>query len=60
MLKADGDTSSAQDYKTAARKKLMAEDKYTIVANIGDQLSDLAGDAAECTFKLPNPFYFIK
>ena len=60
VLKGDDDTSSAQDYKTAARKKLMAEDKYTIVGNIGDQLSDLAGDAAECTFKLPNPFYFIK
>lgn len=59
VLKPDGDNSSAQDYKTAARAQLVKEG-YTIVANIGDQLSDLAGDAAECTFKLPNPYYFIK
>ena len=59
VLKPDGDMSSAQAYKTAAREKLEKEDKYTIIANVGDQLSDLAGGSAECTFKLPNPFYFI-
>jgi predicted secreted acid phosphatase len=32
---------------------------YTIIANIGDQLSDLALEHAERTFKVPNPFYFI-
>lgn len=30
---------------------------YTIVANVGDQESDLAGGRAERAFKLPNPFY---
>jgi predicted secreted acid phosphatase len=60
VLKPDGDTSSAQAYKSAAREQLMKDDHYTIIANIGDQLSDLAGGSAECSFKLPNPFYFIK
>jgi hypothetical protein len=30
-----------------------------IIANLGDQFSDLAGGYAERTFKLPNPFYSI-
>ena len=59
VLRDDDDKSTAGAYKTAARGKLMAEDKYTIIANIGDQLSDLENGAAECGFKLPNPFYFI-
>ncbi|HUO38503.1 MAG TPA: HAD family acid phosphatase [Mycobacterium sp.] len=32
---------------------------YTIVANIGDQPSDLAAGHAEQTFLLPDPFYRI-
>jgi predicted secreted acid phosphatase len=32
---------------------------YDIVANIGDQESDLDGGHADRGFKLPNPFYFI-
>jgi len=32
---------------------------YDIIANIGDQESDLAGGYAERSFKLPNPFYYI-
>jgi len=47
----------AQEYKTAARKEIARN--FTILANMGDQESDLAGGFAECTFKLPNPFYFI-
>lgn len=47
-------TSAA--YKTAVRRKLEAEGR-TIIANIGDQESDLSGGFAERTFKLPNPFY---
>jgi acid phosphatase len=45
-------------HKTAAR--IAIEQKgYTIIANIGDQESDLVGRHAERTFKVPNPFYFI-
>lgn len=55
----DAEHGSPQPFKTRAREKIQS-DGYTIVANIGDQLSDLdGGRAAECAFKLPNPFYFI-
>jgi predicted secreted acid phosphatase len=50
---------SARAYKTAIRRELVAE-SYVIIANIGDQDSDLAGGYAEKTFKLPNPFYRIE
>jgi HAD superfamily, subfamily IIIB (Acid phosphatase) len=48
----------ADDYK-AAERKMLEQDGYTIVVNIGDQCSDLAGGHALKTFKLPNPFYYI-
>lgn len=51
----DKGTSAA--YKTSVRKRLVAEGR-TIIANLGDQESDLSGGFAERTFKLPNPFYF--
>jgi putative acid phosphatase of HAD superfamily subfamily IIIB len=55
----DDDTaSSIQPFKTGKRQEIEREG-YTIIANIGDQQSDLEGGSAECTFKLPNPFYFI-
>jgi acid phosphatase len=61
ILRRDKDNfPTAGAYKTAARAKLAANDKFTIIANIGDQQSDLEGGQAECSFKLPNPFYFIK
>jgi HAD superfamily, subfamily IIIB (Acid phosphatase) len=48
-------------YKSGERKQI--EQHHTIIANIGDQYSDLIGDPdddhAERCFKLPNPFYFI-
>jgi hypothetical protein len=47
-----------RDYKTARRAAIAAKG-YTIIANVGDQDSDLDGGYAERTFKLPNPFYFI-
>lgn len=56
--KAEDDKRTAKAYKTALRKKLTAEG-YVIVANLGDQMSDLEGGFAERTFKLPNPFYSI-
>jgi acid phosphatase len=50
---------TVEAYKTEERRKL-AEAGYTIIATVGDQQSDLAGGFAECTFKVPNPFYFIR
>ena len=58
----DDEVESIVPFKSGQRTNLEKEG-YTIIANIGDQRSDLAGDAAgdhaECTFKIPNPFYFI-
>tara|TARA_R110000868_G_scaffold163542_1_gene395787 strand:- start:743 stop:1405 length:663 start_codon:yes stop_codon:yes gene_type:complete len=50
--------TSAVIYKTAIRKQLISEG-YDIIANIGDQKSDLQGGYADKTFKLPNPYYLI-
>ncbi len=60
FYKPNGYPSTSEHFKTATRKKLVEEDGYTIIANIGDQASDLAGGYAERTFKLPNPFYIAK
>jgi predicted secreted acid phosphatase len=49
---------SVVPYKAAARKAIAAKG-YTIILNIGDQKSDLAGGYAEKSFKLPDPFYYI-
>ena len=32
---------------------------YDIVANFGDQFSDLNGGFADSTYKIPNPMYFL-
>jgi hypothetical protein len=45
-------------YKSGARAEI-EERGYDIVANVGDQESDLVGGHADRAFKLPNPFYFI-
>jgi len=45
-------------FKSGERKKI-EQSGYSIIANIGDQQSDLEGGFAECRFKLPDPFYFI-
>jgi hypothetical protein len=59
ICKASNDRSSAAQYKTAARQRLVEEGR-TIVANLGDQESDLAGGYAERVFKLPNAIYRIE
>ncbi|QJP12782.1 acid phosphatase [Starkeya sp. ORNL1] len=50
--------ASAADFKAPQRAAIEAAG-YRIIANIGDQPSDLAGGHAERTFQLPNPFYRI-
>jgi acid phosphatase class B len=49
---------SAADFK-APQRQAIEQEGYTIVANMGDQPSDLEGGFAERTFLLPNPFYRI-
>jgi len=53
------DLITVQEYKTAERTKVEAEG-YTIIANVGDQMSDVEGEHSGCRFKVPNPFYFIR
>lgn len=50
--------SSAADFKAPQRAQIEAEG-YTIIANLGDQPSDLAGGFAKRTYLLPNPFYRV-
>ena len=59
VCRPEGERGPVADYKAAARARLAAEGRV-IVANIGDQESDLAGGYAERTFKLPGPFYLIR
>jgi len=54
----DDSHATVQAFKTEERRKI-AQAGYTIIASVGDQQSDLDGGFAECTFKVPNPFYFI-
>ena len=58
VLRRKGDNMTVIQYKSGARAKI-AEQGYTIIANAGDQASDLAGGYAERAYKLPNPFYYI-
>jgi hypothetical protein len=48
---------NVQAFKTAMRAEISKN--FTIIANIGDQRSDLDGGYAERTWKVPNPFYYI-
>ena len=57
-LKPAGSTLTTVPYKTGARKDIESKG-YKIIANIGDQYSDLAGGHAQRAFKLANPFYFL-
>ena len=56
-----GDPNGActtRHYKTATRAHIESLG-YDIVANFGDQYSDLAGGYADRAVKLPNPTYFL-
>ena len=57
-----GDMASSMRAMMAATTdstKAIEAQGYDIVANVGDQYSDLAGGHADRAFKLPNPFYFL-
>jgi predicted secreted acid phosphatase len=58
FFRPESDTArSLVPFKEATRRRL-TEEGFAIIANIGDQYSDVAGGYAERSFKLPNPFYF--
>ena len=58
FVRSDSSQTPIKAFKTSARKQL-TDQGYTIIANVGDQQSDLDGGYAQRTFKLPNPFYLI-
>lgn len=57
-MRPDGSKDPAVVFKPGKRQAIV-NNGYTIVVNIGDQASDLAGCCAERGFKLPNPFYLV-
>ena len=58
ILKPDASTDSTVVYKSNARAGI-EQQGYRIIANVGDQYSDLAGGHADVAYKLANPFYFL-
>jgi hypothetical protein len=58
FLKPDASTETTVQYKSGARANI-EQQGYRIVANVGDQYSDLAGGHEDIGFKLANPFYFL-
>jgi putative acid phosphatase of HAD superfamily subfamily IIIB len=58
FLKPDASTDTTVQYKSGARANIESQG-YRIVANVGDQYSDLAGGHEDLGFKLANPFYFL-
>ncbi|AEW93874.1 MULTISPECIES: HAD family acid phosphatase [Streptomycetaceae] len=53
-----GATCSTVGYKSGTRAHIESLG-YDIVANFGDQYSDLSGGHADKGFKLPNPMYYL-
>ncbi|HEU0024447.1 MAG TPA: HAD family acid phosphatase [Thermoleophilaceae bacterium] len=53
----DNDDDSTVRYKSGARRKI-TKDGFRILANLGDQRSDLKGGYSLKAYKLPNPMYF--
>ena len=49
---------SAADFKAPQREQI-EQRGYTIIANVGDQPSDLAGGFSQQTYLMPNPFYRV-
>ena len=46
------------EYKSQTRKHVAAQG-HRIVANLGDQFSDLIGGSGDRQVKLPNPTYYL-
>jgi hypothetical protein len=51
-------TCTRVQYKSLTRQHIESLG-YDIVANLGDQFSDLDGGFSDRTFKIPNPMYFL-
>jgi len=58
MEPTDSNFKFAENFKSVQRR-IITEEGYRVIVNIGDQYSDLIGGYADRTFKYPNPFYYI-
>jgi len=58
-MRPDGQSARARDGWKARQRRALQRRGFTIVANVGDQRSDLTGGAARHAYKLPNPMYVI-
>ena len=56
---AGGSTCTTIEYKSKTRAHIEDDLGYTVVANYGDQYSDLLGGYADRAVKLPNPTYYL-
>jgi predicted secreted acid phosphatase len=52
-------TCNTIQYKSMTRQHIEQDLGYDIVANFGDQYSDLSGGYADMTYKIPNPMYYL-
>ena len=52
-------TCTTIQYKSLTRQHIEQDLGVDIVANFGDQFSDLKGGFADSTYKIPNPMYFL-
>ena len=60
VMRPNRERPGTHDGFKARRRRALQREGLTIVANVGDQRSDLTGGAAQRTFKLPNPMYLIR
>ncbi|MBC9820622.1 HAD family acid phosphatase [Terrabacter sp. MAHUQ-38] len=52
-------TCTTIEYKSTTRAHIEGDLGYDVVANFGDQYSDLIGGSADRAVKLPNPTYYL-
>jgi HAD superfamily, subfamily IIIB (Acid phosphatase) len=52
-------TCTTTQYKSLTRQHIEQDLGVDIVANFGDQFSDLNGGFADSTYKIPNPMYYL-
>ena len=50
---------STTEYKSLTRQHIAEDMRFRVLANIGDQFSDLVGDYSGDAVKLPNPTYYL-
>lgn len=59
ILKPDPQSETPMARFKPEKRRWIQDQGYTILANVGDQQSDLEGGYAEKTFKIPNPIYVV-